>query len=317
MKGVSFDGAGWLVDPLSCGFGGGSRNPETRTSRAIDEEQVLVLLGEPGMGKSSELRSGTLTGVHAGSTQVAQFDLSEFPTLDRMEEVVFRGTEVTEWLASDQTLCLTLDSLDEARTQHRAAHRLILSYVRRWPKERLVLRVACRTADWPPSLLEGLLSAFDAVGVYELLPLRRQDAEQLVPDERHATPFLSAVERARVVPLAARPLLLKLLWRQFEVDGALPDQAVEIYERGLLALADEFDQNRRDARSEHISARRQLDVAAWIAAVSVFSGSNKYWLGGYAEAPDDAALPDDLAAPETPLGVMSGEVVSAGVGESA
>lgn len=312
MQEVSFDSAGWLVDPLSEWFGGRSRNPDVTQSQAIDEEQAVVLLGEPGIGKSSELRAGTLTGVRAGATQVARFDLSDFPTLDRMEDVVFKGPEISEWLASEETLCLILDSLDEARTQHRTAHRLILSYLRQWPNERLVLRVACRTADWPPSLLEGLRSAFGDVGMYELLPLRRHDAEQLVPDDRRAQTFLSAIETARVVPLAARPLLLKLLWRQYEVDGALPDQAVEIYERGLLALADESDQNRRDAFTEPISAKRQLDVAAWIAAVSVFSGTNRYWLGAFAEAPEDAALPDDLVASKTPLGeVQNSEIAAA------
>ncbi|SIN91326.1 NACHT domain-containing protein [Agromyces cerinus] len=312
VKEVSFDGAGWLVDPASSWFGGTSRNPEAKTSRTIDEEQALVLLGEPGIGKSSELRSDVLNGTQSGSTRVARFDMSEFPTLDRLEDLVFAGPEVTAWLASEDTLCLILDSLDEARAQHSAAHRLILSYVRRWPKERLVLRIACRTADWPPSLLDGLKSEFGEVGVYELLPLRRLDAEQLVSDDLRAATFLSAIESGRVVPLAARPLLLKLLWRQYEVDGTLPDQAVEIYERGLLALADESDQDRRDARNDHISAKRQLDIASWIAAASVFSGKNKYWLGGFADAPVDAALPDDLAVSQTSFGdVQNSEIAAA------
>jgi hypothetical protein len=54
-----------------------------------------------------------------------------------------------------------------------------------------------------------------------------------------AESFLTAVEAAHVVPLAARPLTLKLLQAARRADGTLPDRAADLYARGLLTLADE------------------------------------------------------------------------------
>ena len=53
----------------------------------------------------------------------------------------------------------------------------LIDELKKYPIKRLSLRIACRTADWPNSLEDGLIQLWgkDAVGVYELTPLRRAD----------------------------------------------------------------------------------------------------------------------------------------------
>lgn len=48
----------------------------------------------------------------------------------------------------------------------------------RYPTSRMSARIACRTANWPGAILEPVLGSLwgkDAVGIFELGPLRRKD----------------------------------------------------------------------------------------------------------------------------------------------
>jgi len=84
----------------------------------------------------------------------------------------------------------------------------------RCPLDRLMLRIACGTADWPHSLEKALNGFWEDgnVGVYELLPLRRRDvraaaeAEGIDPDQ-----FVEDVGRRGAPPLAIKPVTLRML----------------------------------------------------------------------------------------------------------
>jgi hypothetical protein len=286
----SLTSAGWLADPEENRFY--SPNRDAVTTASLVASRCLVLLGEPGMGKTTALQ--TLGGLKPSDGTVdLRVDLGSFSSEDRLARRVFEHPRITTWLAGTGVLCLTLDSFDEAHNRIENLPRMLDEYLDDWDCARLLLRIACRTADWPSSLRAVLDRQFGQAEVFELLPLRRNDAALLLENAKVAAePFLAGVEQAHVVPLAARPLTLNLLRTSLRPDGTLPGNASELYKRGLLALADEMNPQRRDAASPTSGPIERLGAAARIAAISTFGGRPAIWTGALAEADSSDILID-------------------------
>lgn len=288
----SLDAHGWLGDPGGPGSPNSYRNPDAVTSDALSSIACVVLLGEPGMGKSHALAEFAAKAEASGS-RTLHIDLGSFGSEDRLVREVLNGPEIRTWIESDQDLWLFLDSLDEARARIPTLPAILSIFVRDCPAGRLRLRLACRTSDWPPSLEESLASVFDDAGVHELLPLRRSDAASLLTDDTSQEEFLQAVEESNGGPLAARPLTLRMLNRIYSLHGHLPDQAAELYELGLTALVDESNPGRRDRRGIVPSPSDILPVASWLAALSLLTAKPTFWRGPAIEADDRDLVESD------------------------
>ncbi|MEN6387003.1 MAG: hypothetical protein ABFD79_17630, partial [Phycisphaerales bacterium] len=154
-------------------------NSDVFSFENISLKPCLVLLGEPGIGKSTTLEQE----FHALNVRQKCFykNLGEYGDESRLINEVFKSTEIEEWLNSDYVLNLFLDSLDECKIK---VEQVGLIFKNQFEKiksklNRLHLRIACRTADFP-SILDNCLPNLwgkDNFGVYEMVPLRRKDVE--------------------------------------------------------------------------------------------------------------------------------------------
>ncbi|MFI2488526.1 hypothetical protein ACH47X_16570 [Promicromonospora kroppenstedtii] len=222
------------------------------------------------------------------------FDLEGFASEDRLVRAVFESDQIDGWQAGSGSLCLTLDGFDQALNRVETLDSLLSEYLKGWDTKRLFIRVVCRTADWPQSLRHTLEDRFGDANVHELLPLRRSDAGLLLgASGLDAEGVLAAVEQARIVPLAARPITLKLIESSIAPDGSLPHSAQALYDRGLRALLDETNPHRRGAIQVPGGVSRRMQAAERIAALSLFGGRPTVWTGPVAEA-----VPDDLSVDE-------------------
>ncbi len=304
---------GWLAPPYDGAFY--SVNSRITATRDLARTRCLVLLGEPGMGKTSALNGGRDL-LPDPSVPLRHFDLGAISNEDLLMRRVMEDAEVAAWTNGSGELCLSLDGFDEAHSRIETLPRILVEFLDQSDCSRLYLRIACRTANWPVFLRERLKDAFgeDKVRVQELLPLRRDDAATLLRAAGiDPVEILSAVEAARVVPLAARPLTLNLLRVSVDPVGGLPRSASELYHKGLLALADEMNPMRRGTGFAAGSAAERIRVASRIAAISVFGGRPSVWIGHIAEA-DDAAITVDECLPVNFVGQAHGtssEVVDA------
>lgn len=314
------DGSGLLLDPKE--LRGTQGQPEVETVDALRRERCLVLLGEPGSGKSETLRlDGPVLpeGVVADDS-VVTLDLAEYGTEGRLASALFDHPKVQAWRsASAGELCVVLDSLDECRERISHLATVLGSEFRRWPTDRLHLRICCRTTDWPESLQQTLKTKFDSVAVYELQPLRREDVDVLVRaagvDDAEA--FSAAVMTSEIGPFAARPLTLALLVRLYARDGRLPAEMVRLYELGLTQLADEPNQARRDAKTTRWgTAAERLAVAGRLAAMSVFGQRDGFWLGLEAESLPNSLKPSDCIGGTETAGGTTVEVSASSVHET-
>ena len=280
---------GALEDPL--GAYGQLINPQAKLIEELQSFHCLGLLGEPGTGKSEELRlHGSMIEKTKGNDAVLTFQLRDYQTDARLCRDVFENAVVHGWLTGDHNLYLFLDSLDEGLITVNTLATLLTQELKKLPANRLYVRIACRTAEWPRVLEEGLREHWrdEAFNVYELLPLREKDiykaayAEGVDPEK-----FLTELKRKQVGPLAVKPVTLKFLLKLIAKHKELPNTQEELYTKGCEFLSGELNQSRIDSRRKGmLPTTQRMKVSQRIAAVSIFSNRSAIWMGTRPDKPE-------------------------------
>lgn len=279
-----FDHRGYLYDPDSSM--GSIYNPEIVPFAKIADTKCLALLGEPGIGKSTTLETeyNILNAqIKTEGNDTVLLDLRAYGSEDRLIDNIFNNPKFISWIKGTHNLHIFLDSLDECLLKISNISSILLSELRNYPIERLNLCIACRTADWPLYLKNGLIAIWGEENFksYELLPLRRIDVSEAAktegfdPDE-----FLNLIESLDVVPLAIKPVTLEFLINIYRKEGKFPSKKVDLYHQGCRILCEEPNQARRDIKlTGNLTPDMRLIIAARIAAVTMFSNRFAIWTG--------------------------------------
>ena len=225
-------------------------------------------------------------------------DLRSFGSETRLEQRLFHSDIFASWLSGRQSLHLFIDSLDEALLRIDTLAALLGEELRKYPVERLSLRIACRTAVWPDLLDESslrcgqstssrymnlLLSGALTLRVQLMLTALIQPnslKRSLGPKPRHSRSF-------RLPSICSST--------SYRREGELPKDRWELYERGTTLLADETSLSRRASRlTGKLTARQRLAVASRVAALTIFANRFAVWT-----EPDRGDVPaEDLTKPE-------------------
>lgn len=269
-----WDDDGYLRDPDEFP----ELSKDQRTLDQLADEPCLLLLGEPGIGKSTVLRE-QLVGDRTmnGSDLCRRLDLKSIDSVG-LDSDVFHSRWFATWRDGSHQLNLWLDSLDEClgRVEHITSKLLArLEELDDAERQRLKLRIACRTGQLPARLPGELKTLWNnRLGIYELLPLRRKDVEAEVRGRRpqDAEPFLQEVDRRQLGVLASRPITLKLLLR-IAAGQPLPADRAQIYQRGCWAFCEDPDSDRlsNDRRRRRLDTGVRLRIAEYLAAAMVLS----------------------------------------------
>ncbi|UPK28420.1 NACHT domain-containing protein [Bradyrhizobium sp. 195] len=268
---------GFLADPTGPLHRSHPATPATLAELA--QYRALVLLGEPGIGKSiileAEAARASADAVAGGTTSI-HVDLRAYSSDALLHQRVFVGPEFIAWTTGSSHLVLHLDSLDEALLRIDSIANLLASELPRYPTSRMSVRIACRTASWPGAILEPVLGSLwgkDAVGIFELEPLRRKDLVAAATAHGiDANTFIRELYAADVVRFAIKPLTLNLLLGLFQRDGQLPRSIVDLYTRGCLKLCEETSSSRRNARRlGALNPAQRLRVASRLAAATMLA----------------------------------------------
>ena len=268
------DGDAYLPDPENnYGF---ALNEGVFSFAETGKEACKILLGEPGMGKSLSLRTEfkelAKTWSH-GAEVGALIDLGCVASLTDLRTHLCDNRIVRAWEASDHILHLCLDSLDEALSMYPGLTKALVEVIRKFPKQRLRLSVACRTGEFPLFLGEELTSHFGDKGVsrWYMAPLRRKDILLAATDSGlDAGRFLEAVWNREVQPLAARPITLDLLLSEAASNSELPSDIWLLYENGCRRLLSEGRDSSRFSRFERLDLDQRMAVAGRIACATIF-----------------------------------------------
>jgi hypothetical protein len=290
--------------------------PEKRLLSVSDlvKNPWFAILGEPGIGKSTVLRDlhSHTTDLLAGTSDTcgSLINLGNYSQEERFIKEVFESPEMLEWKVSNYRLYLFLDSFDEALIRIDTLRGILVNQLNRIPRERLFLRLSCRTASWSSFLESELnrlwqecefnspLSSVNESGsqgkaqkpskdradsenlctsnAYELLPLRRVDIEIAASTVGvDASKFLTEVDEKRIVPLAAIPMTLELMLRQMKANHTLPGTRWELYVEGILHLCSENNEERDTPRLRGILSHQQrMEIAGHIAFIMLMCNKN-------------------------------------------
>lgn len=275
---------GYLYDPDT--EWGRAYNSDVVAFESIAATPCLALLGEPGIGKTHALTAEYETvaaKIQEEGGQTLWLDLRPYGSEDRLVRDLFEDPTFQSWIKGDYTIHVFLDSLDECLLRLDNIAALLVQELQKYPVERLRLRIACRTADWPNTLEEGLRLKWgeQSIGVYELAPLRRVDVvEAARASGLDPNLFLDEIDRKEIAALAIKPVTLNLLVNIFGRTGQFPSTQAELYGEGCRLLCEETSESRRDAgRIGKLSANQRIIVAAHIAAITVFGGRYAVWTG--------------------------------------
>jgi len=277
---LQLEETGFLVDPEDLGK---YVKLDTVSFEKIQNTPCLILLGEPGIGKSIAIETeleALKQRLNSKTDLLLHINLKDYSSEEYLNKSIFESEGWKNFMDAKHTLHLFFDSLDEVRVRIDNITRLITKEIAKAPRDRLFLRIACRTADWPLSFQTELsrLWGKDEVRIYELAPLRLADVRNTLELLGINTDsFLQAVEERNVGVLASKPVTLNFLLNLFQKNGHLPKSSFELYELGTLLLCEEPDIERREKgelKKEYIglfSAEQRLAVASRIAAVMAFS----------------------------------------------
>lgn len=266
----------WLTPPSDVAVQEGL----VATPAELASRGALILLGEPGMGKTTALES--VCALVDNPIEVDGIELTEAgfeaTLLGRLQPALKRAQATR----GGDVLCV-IDQVDESPELHRLGRRLRLA-LRGQDTRSLRLVLACRTADLPPDLIDVVEELCGEVCVADLLPLSRSEAEQLATSVTGADgrrvdgqALVTAAIEAGAGVLAATPLTLQLLVRQFLRDGGLTPNAAELFADGVDLLAQEWTANRE--RNSHLTVEERRAIAQQIAVRLVLTGRRTIWTG--------------------------------------
>jgi predicted NACHT family NTPase len=288
-------------------------NPEATTFESIDHYPCLVLLGEPGIGKSTAMDAACQhqnDKVKEGraNAEILILNLRSYRENESLINDLFESQIFKTWLSGSDRLVIFLDSYDECLLELKKLGQLLADQLQKYKSQigRLYLRIACRTAVWPSFLENELRKIYgdEAYGIYQLAPLRRIDVEKAAAQEGfNSDSFLNAVRDKNVISFAIKPITLRFLLNMYRSQGTLDTKTnVDLYYNGCICLCEEPSESRVASEQQgDLDKNQRLIIAARIAAVTILSNREAVWSGIHQdEAPNqDFSIDSILGKYET------------------
>lgn len=292
-KESNLHGGGYLIDPLA--ENGKWLNPNVVTFESIESIPCLVLLAEPGMGKTRTLRDIEFPRIkqvlESEGNKCLWVDLAECRSDYRLDKELIESDEIKQFPMANHQLHIFLDSLDEGPMSPTKLLEYLIRFLRKTEVlnnlRRLYLRLICRSSVWPMDYQSKLreLWAEDQVRVFKLAPLRGQDVEQFARvnkvDEKR---FLQELAQKQAVPFAATPATLQMLVSLYKRDGQFPSKQTELYEQGCLQLCEDTESRKELDVSGKISVNARMQIAGRIAVVTIFTDQPSVFIGSRSDS---------------------------------
>ncbi len=253
----------------------------------IQETPCLILLGEPGIGKTTTLKSEidilTSQTIEKGD-KLFYKNLNEYGDENRLICEIFESSTIKSWLKGTNRLYLFLDSLDECFLEIPKLAIILRNQFHKFKNHtnRLSLRISCRTADWPEILKDEFDTIWggESVGVYELAPLRRKDVTEAAQFlGLDSSGFIEAIEKKEIQSLASNPITLNFILEEYKHKKQFSDTRSELFLRGCEHLCTETNPDRQATQQiGKLSTAKRLSLTSRIAALMIFCNRSAIYM---------------------------------------
>lgn len=264
--------------------GGFLSDPESEHSHYYPQDVIafeklvnipcLVLLGEPGIGKTNELLKAVETNrdlLKLSDTQFYYDELNQYSDETRFISNVFANPNFLEAKKNNSTYVIFLDSLDECKIRIDTISEILTAQLKRNHWSNLYFRITCRTAEWSNYLETALNDIYceQNVKYLELTPLTRADVVNAINENSiEQQNFFNEIYLKGVQPLTIKPITLNFIIKLFIKDNSLPLSRKEIYDKGLEILIDELNLSRKESKlSKKFSNSKKSITAQRIASL--------------------------------------------------
>lgn len=259
---------------------------EPVTFDEIKDKPCLILLGAPGMGKSTWFKQeeeSLSEGIRSAGHASLWLNLRSCRSEAALKRDLFQSQAFQDWTTGDHALHLFLDSLDEFLLAEPRGLTILIDELARHSMQRLRLRILCRSGDWPADLEERLSQMWSQGGVekFRLEPLSDNDVKTTAKEElKYPDRFLRDIDDKELNAFAAKPQNLVFLIKTFEKDSELPRSRIDLYEKNLKWLCDEFNEDRLAAgETRTLTPNQAFSVACRIAYLTTFGHRPSVWKG--------------------------------------
>lgn len=244
----------------------------------IAHYSVIVLLGRPGAGKSTELRQGIKKG---------WFDDGPYPPIVRPGKSLDSNETARQFLfdrddwkrTEGRNVTLVIDGLDEI-IQVNPRFMEAFDFALREEKERrahaIRLVLVCRSAEWTGSSITQLWGEKHYIAA-ELCQLTEEAADGFVRSRLKEVSlrdkFWEEASRLKLHALVLWPHSLDELVSEFQDKKELPSSHFKLIRAAALRRSSPWDKAREQRLLTSTDARWMFRLAGRVAAVSIFTGS--------------------------------------------
>ncbi|MEW1913639.1 hypothetical protein AB0442_35330 [Kitasatospora sp. NPDC085895] len=251
-------------------------NRHLRQLKDFQASRALVLLGEPGAGKSAELEVEVTRRLEAGEW-AAVIHLGAFLTASEVQEAVREAEAAWQASGTPGDLTLAFDGFDEPLVAVSNLAHVLERELKRLDTERLRVLITSRRSVWPERLSEAFRRLWPSEDTLSLVlaPLTEQNIRHAAATELD-TPdaFVGSLKAAGVQSLAASPLPLRLLLAA-HTQGTLTSSRRRIYALGVEGLVAEDNTGRIEQGLDDPPLPQRLSAARSLAAASLLSGRSQ------------------------------------------
>ncbi len=239
-----------------------SANAEPLPLSAFFDYRAIVILGEPGIGKTTAFAASNKEEGNAICCTVSEF--LNFPDGEFWGKTIY------------------LDALDEHRAEE-AGQSVIAAIVGKLRKlGSPKVRLSCRTLEWHGgSDVRGLGKAAQGedVQILNLLPLSPEDIETIVAEQvNDVSAFLDGARQRDLEKLLSNPETLKLYLEVYKDSGGWPETRKDLMKKSVALLLREENEQHTRVRSDKVSDERLRAAAEDLSAIHAFSNAKGFTL---------------------------------------
>lgn len=252
-------------------------NTHLKELKELKDKNYLILIGEPRLGKTTTTKL-YVEKQNELSPENCIYIYKPMQLWNKSEDIEsFLKKKVKKQLKkSDKTVYLYLDGLDECRLKFETAASSLIENLKKLNKykDRLKIRITCRTADLPDNFKTKIQEFYEEENnIFELVTLTKEQVLEAAKHKEIENPdkFIEDLVVADAVPFAIVPLTLNLVLDDYKENNLINADIKKLYSEGAEKLLSEVNPFYNEvSRTGNLSCKQKLTIAARIAAISMF-----------------------------------------------